>query len=157
MTAPLWENSFLNWFSGLDIPIAESILKFGGLEFYTFSAFKNNYLANIDISGFGSDPSRKVAAVKCAAETIERITMFDYFSEVSSLPLGLQTSNGWAVHQTKAIAKQNALNEAIERHLLLKSYLLHGWDGFRLHSQIKTDELTIYLNLSKFRRYPKSS
>lgn len=145
-----WEDSFLEWFSGLGIPMSEIKLKLGGLEYYHFSTLNKTHPLNKLISGFGSHQNRKVAALKCAAETLERTEMLEYFSTDLSTPAQLQTSNGWAVHGSKSQAQYKAFSEALERHLLLKSFFLHGWDGFKLVQKIETDTMTIFLNVGKY-------
>ena len=145
-----WEDSFLNWFSTLDIPMIETKLKLGGLEYYHFASLVKDHPSKKLISGFGSHQSRKLAAIKCAAETLERIQMLDYFSKSLTVPVKLQTSNGWAVHSSANQAKDKALAEATERHLLLKSFFRSGWNGFKLIQTIETENITLYLVLGKY-------
>jgi len=145
-----WEDSFLNWFSSLCIPMAETKLKLGGLEYYHFSTLVKNHPSKKLISGFGSHQNRKMAAIKCAAETLERVEMLDYFSKNLIIPKQLQTSNGWAVHGSVKQAQDKALNEAIERHLLLKAFFLHGWAGFKLVQKIEAEDLTLFLTIGKY-------
>lgn len=145
-----WEDSFLQWFSGLGIPMSEIKLKLGGLEYYHFSTLSKEHPLKKLVSGFGSHQNRKVAALKCAAETLERIEMLEYFSTDLTTPPQLQTSNGWAVHGSKQQAQYKAFGEALERHLLLKSFSLHGWNGFKLVQKIETDTMTIFLNVGKY-------
>ncbi len=145
-----WENSFLEWFAGLGIPMAETKLKLGGLEYYYFSTLIKDHPSKKVIAAFGSHKNRKIAAIKCAAETLERIEMLDYFSKNLTVPVQFQTSNGWAVHCSVKQAQDKALAEAIERHLLLKSFFLHGWNGFKLIKKIETEDLTLFLTLGKY-------
>ena len=145
-----WEDSFLNWFSSLNIPMAETKLKLGGLAYYHFSTLIKNDPSKKIISGFGSHQNRKIAAIKCAAETIERLEMLKYFSKNMIIPRELQTSNGWAVHSSLKLAQDKALAEATERHLLLKAYFRHGWGGFKLIQKIEAGDVTLYLNLGNY-------
>ena len=146
-----WEDSFLNWFSGLNIPMIESKLKLGGLEYFHFSSLVSNHSSKKIISGFGSHQDRKLAAIKCAAETLERIEMLEYFSKNKAIiPQRLQTSSGWAVHKSKQAACDKALSESIERHLLLKSFFIHKWSGFKLIQKIEADDMTLFLTLGKY-------
>lgn len=153
----IWEESFLNWFSSLNIPMAEKKLNLGGLEYYQFSALMKNEPLKKVIAGFGSHQNRRIAAVKCAAETLERSEMLSYFSKNLIIPRELQTSNGWAIHKSTMLAKDKALSEATERHLLLKSFFLHGWAGFKLIQKIETDNMTLYLNLGKYLQHDQVS
>jgi len=145
-----WEDSFLEWFSELGISMCEIKLKLGALEYYHFSTLNKMHPLKKLISGFGSHQNRKVAALKCAAETLERTEVLEYFSTDLSTPAQLQTSNGWAVHGSKNQAQCKAFGEALERHLLLKSFFLYGWDGFKLVQKIETDSMTIFLNVGKY-------
>lgn len=147
----LWADSFLNWFSSLKIPMFESKLKIGNFDYFHFSSLIADHPSKKVISGFGSHQNRKLAAIKCAAETLERIEMLAYFSKnINGIPLNLQTSNGWAVHRSKKLACDKALAEATERHLLLKSFFLHRWNGFRLVQKIESSDVTLYLTLGKY-------
>ncbi len=59
-------------------------------------------------------------------------------------PKKIRTTNGWAVHFNRDEAIRNALNEAIERHLLLLSYFKYGWSGFEIADPIEWDGLRIF-------------
>lgn len=51
--------------------------------------------------------------------------------EQTSLPSGFRrSSNGWALGSSPAMAIQNAAREALERHILLLSFLSGGWAAF---------------------------
>ncbi len=146
-----WGDSFLNWFSGLNIPMSETKLKLGGLEYNQFSTLVKDHPSKKLISGFGSHQNRKLAAIKCAAETLERIQMLDYFTSKSfTIPAQLQTSNGWAIHKSVKQAQDGALAEATERHLLLKSFFRHSWNGFKLVQKIEAEDVILFLNLGKY-------
>ena len=62
----------------------------------------------------------------------------------------MRNSNGWAVHSTKAQAETKALAEAIERHLLLKSFFILGWKGFNRVQDIQADGMRLRLLTSRF-------
>lgn len=145
-----WEDLFLNWFSSLGIPMIETKLKLGGLEYYHFSSLVKDHPSKKVISGFGSHQNRKLAALKCAAETLERVQMLDHFSKKLTIPAKLQTSNGWAAHCSAKQAQEKALAEAIERHLLLKSFFRSSWNGFKLIQTIEAEDITLYLTLGKY-------
>ena len=145
-----WGDDFLNWVAGLGIFMTDDSRQLGSLQYHHF-ACQANFENTKSLSGFGSHPDRKVAAIKCAAELIERRTMFEYFAEGKhNIPVQYQSSNGWAVHATKELATAKALNEAIERHLLLKAYLTSGWQGFSFVDRMTTDENELVFLISKF-------
>ncbi len=106
------------------------------------------------VFGFGRSPDKKTAATIAVSEVLERFVSRAVLAESSVLaPLavsvqngkieiadsasptklptpGLHSSNGWAVHFSAQAAIENAAREALERHILLLSYLKHGWSGF---------------------------
>lgn len=73
-----WGHEFLDWFSTLGIPMVERQFDLGSLRYFHFASsftVKDGRQAH----SFGSDKNRFLAALKCAAETVERETMVDYF------------------------------------------------------------------------------
>jgi hypothetical protein len=140
-----WEQKLLTWFAALEFPIREQRLKLGALEYFHFSSeFKvadARYCAS-----FGSHQDRRIAAIKCVAEAIERMTMVDYFAnQNTTYPRALCNSNGWAAQSTESQAKENALLEAIERHLILKTFLTSGWNGFRVLQKVQSPAANLTL------------
>jgi len=145
-----WESEFLSWYADLGFPLLEKRLKLGSIEYFHFSSCFEVADGRTAYS-FGSDQNRMVAALKCAAEAIERMEMVKYFTnQPDRVPRTLRNSNGWAVHQSVARAHLKAELEAIERHLLLKSYLAHNWQGFRFIQSINSDEVTLKLLTSRY-------
>lgn len=167
-----WEESFLNWFADQKIPVRELHPRIGGLEYYLFST--DFHLASgRRLTAFGSSSDRKLAAIKCAAESAERRFMAEVFDgpdtalmakrirftatqveEMESVtvplpPRRIRSSNGWAVHFSEGGAVQAACREALERHLLLKSFYKWGWAGFRLVQEMSTDEIQLYFMTSR--------
>mgnify|MGYP000541211395 CR=1 FL=1 len=105
--------------------------------------------------GFGRSKDRLTAATIAACEMIERYVSRGAFrqshelnapftvrvddgafdlslsSNHASFPsVGMRSSNGWAVHFSAETAIENAVREALERHILLLTYLKYGWSGF---------------------------
>ncbi len=149
------QNQFLSWavnskyFEG----IKEYSFSFNKKNYFSFVS-KAKY-KNLDCFGYGRSLNKKEALLKSVGEAIERYVMLKYFKEdslfcrkaiiengkfiikekqksVLNLPKNLRTSNGWAVHTDKFLSVNNAVKEAIERHILLKTYLTFGFSGFRL-------------------------
>lgn len=164
------ENQLLSWFSQTGVVIHEQEMKLGSFQYHHFSAYQKMKNGG-QLSGHGRSTSRKVAAIKCAAEMIERQFMVDFFpkaptfvlaeeknllSQTSKLavaklpPRDLRTSNGWAVHFGKDLSQEKAIAESLERHLLLKSFIKNGWQGFNPIHQIKTSEVELYFYVSQF-------
>lgn len=140
-----WDQTFLEWFAsyaGADL--FEFERRIAGFAYYQFVARSHQPLGR-PLSSFGRSQDRTVAALKCVSKLIERRTMLDCFAvNHRDVPKELQTSNGWAVQQSEALAVLAAENEALERHLLLKSFLSVGWNGFDLVNRITNDEIDLY-------------
>ncbi len=142
---PVWDEAFLEWFARQPgIELFEFERRIGGFHYYQFvSRFKDQ--TGLSCSSFGRSQDRIIAAVKCAAECIERKAMMDFFSSGhQSIPKELHTSNGWAVQRSAQDATSAATHEALERHLLLKSFLRKGWSGFDLVNRIKHEEIELF-------------
>lgn len=142
---------FLRWFADCGAPLSENKFKIRNFSYFQFSsAFEAK--SGRACGAFGRSQNRKLAAIKCAAEYVERKTMLDHFSTANStqVPESLRTSNGWAIQFTKEEAKRKSYLEALERHLLLLSYLKFGWNGFRLVQKIESSEIDLYFLLSGY-------
>lgn len=145
------QDELLSWFAKSGAPMNESVFRLGALSYFQFSSsFKTNTVRHC--GAFGRSQDRKMAAIKCVAEFVERKAMMDFFSDRGNdlLPASFHTSNGWAVHFERAEAQKRSYLEALERHLLLLSYLKFGWNGFRLIQKIESSELDLYFLLSRF-------
>ncbi len=143
---------FLNWICEQGIQIKEHHFQLGKLKYFCFQAADESK----NVHGFGMDLDRKTAILKSCGELIERQQMIKYFTQDINTPNYLKNSNGWAAHTDLSKAKENAENELLERHLLQKSFLKHGWDGFNLVDQIKIDDLTLFINTSKYKIHGKT-
>jgi hypothetical protein len=167
-----WDDSFLTWFAGQSIPMSERVSTLGNLSYHHFSSAFDG-IPGIKAVAFGCSPNRKIAAMKCAAETIERKIMHEFFhssgDETSAFavritpgaiefgeecqaplpPQGMKTSNGWAVHSDLTTAMSAARLEALERHLLIKSYYKWGWAGFRLRQSVEAENKNIFFMTSR--------
>ena len=121
------EQDFLDWFS-LDFQGKglESKFQFGATAHYCVSF--SEVFQGKEIAGHGYDADQSAATLKAAAELMERRSVVEYFLRNSGEPL--HNSNGWAVHFSVAAATEAAKREAMERHLLLYTYLLSGWSEF---------------------------
>ncbi len=143
------EDAFLSWFANQGFPIQERCLSFGGFRYHQFSALFP--LGDRETTSHGRSEVRRTAALKCASEAVERRFMAEGFStKAPFIPPALRTSNGWAVHQDEKAARTAAYREALERHLLLKSYCHYGWAGFRLVNRIETPDAAFFFLTSRF-------
>ena len=117
----------------------------GGLNFFEFTALYKSEIGDT-FFGHGQSTDEQLALIKAVAELYERRELKNYFKDLrdnriqKNIPAiyehsSLRSSNGWAVHFDHALATDAAINEALERHILLLSYLKDGWLGF-----IKIDE-----------------
>ena len=83
--------------------------------------------------GTGRGPGRRPACVTAVAECLERRFVAQAFAgPLSRTPAWRRNSNGFAVHFDPALARESAVREALERHILQVAYFRKGWDGFRL-------------------------
>ena len=153
-----WESSFLDWFAQRDgSDLFEFERSLGGFRYHQFISRSESSLGR-SCMGFGRSQNRAIAAVKCAAESIERQTMVEYFAKAAhAIPAEIQNSNGWSVHQTATLADQAAKMEATERHLLLKAYLTYGWNGFDLIQVISHSGVDLYFLRSIFETHTTSA
>lgn len=128
------EQDFLEWFSAnFQGKGLESRFTFGPLHSYCTS-FSEKFQGH-EIAGHGHDADSSLAALKGAAELIERRAVIEYFRRHPDEPL--KNTNGWAVHLSRASAIESAQLEAIERHILLYTFLRSGWSEFVLLDQRK--------------------
>ncbi len=125
----------------------------------------------------GRGQTKLQAAIRCIGEYLERKAVFDFFrnspsdvrarslhmtpsgsyrisNETSTHPLLLKefwTTNGWAVHTSLESAIGAALDEALERHLLMSSFLRWGWKGFIEVGQVEIDDLRFRSCISRYK------
>jgi hypothetical protein len=152
----------------LKLAIFENLETFNNKKFYRF-AIKGTANDGSSYEGFGASENKTQAAVIAVMETIERFVRRNIFNqgkakskfrvsisngqiqtianplnEKFALPAkGLQSSNGWALHFDLHSAIQNAARESLERHILLSTYIEHGWAGFKYHPPIKAKDVIL--------------
>jgi len=103
----------------------QSRFSFLGLGFYS-SSFSEKF-GDREIAGHGHDADPVMATLKAAAELVERRAVIDFFSRN---PEPIQNSNGWAVGFTQKFSEEAAIREALERHILIYTFLRSGWSEF---------------------------
>lgn len=145
-----WENELLKWYADQNTPILETKLQLGGFKYFHFSS-SFSVADGRRTHSFGNDIGRRPAILKCVGEALERQAMVLYFIEhADQFPKVFRNSNGWAVHFVRERAKKKSLLEALERHLLLKSFTDFGWRGFIPIQKIETDEISLHLYSSRY-------
>jgi hypothetical protein len=151
-----------NWFKS---PTVRKVDFFGHVFSRATVSLFESVQQNTDLFGCGRDESLSTALSKAYVETIERTVALEALNEEGFIalhhlywnndgfsisrthrhqampPKNLRTTNGWAVHFDLSQAINNAFNEAIERHLLLLTFLQYGWSGFQIGSPINWDGL----------------
>lgn len=121
------EQDFLDWFSSaFQGQGLQSKFRFGSLSSYCTS-FSENF-QGYEIAGHGYDSDVSIAILKGAAELLERRLVVEYFRRHPEEQI--RNTNGWAVHFSAPLAIDAAKREALERHILLYTYLRSGWSGF---------------------------
>lgn len=143
------EQLYLSWFPSLQLPLAENKISIGNKQYFHFST-QVQFASGKMATAHGKSTSRRTAALKCISECIERKAMFDFYhtdtfkTDIEHSQIISRNSNGWAVHPNQDLAKKASYTEAIERHLLLKTFLQYGWQGFKLINHSEVDGLQVY-------------
>ena len=173
------EIKLLNWAASSPLfthPFKVRSYDVSGTEMYRFHAEMNWPGLGYKILGSGDGESKTLAAVKAVAEALERVVVKDLQTKLSPRwfqaefvsgietevrltnaleapalpPKALSTTNGWAVHFRAEDAILSAAREALERHILLYSYLRDGWEGFDIRSSGVYEERKLYSLFAKY-------
>lgn len=166
----------VSWFiNQAKAPLHMKEKEIGGHKYFLcISGFKNS-------SGFvpvcGRGPTKLEAATRCIGEWLERKAAFELFEENPEkipaalievaendspstfkrkglhdlLPMEFWTTNGWAIHTNQEQASENALSEAIERSLLVNSFLRWGWRGFIQIGETSVEGAQFYSCISRYK------
>lgn len=155
-SADILLESFARSFSG---GLSRKVRNFCGLRYYSFTAAERGPCGRVR-AGHGYALDEREALVKCVAELYERRLMTDFYWEINSKGFNkgpslsqfksFQTSNGWAVHFEGLKAADAAALEALERHILLASYLAFGWRGFTKVDERKSDGIRLVSLVSRY-------
>ena len=160
----VFANDLLSWFvSKNESKVHSDEFTFSGKRIYRFCA---NFTGTEGMSGFGRSQDELTAAVKACAEALERTTYREFIKQNGSLNLQIQqtlsgmkiesndhpkqiapsfqNSNGWAVGFSSSSAIERAKVEALERHLLLLTFIKDGWN--ECHLVIKGNRLQHFIN-----------
>lgn len=158
---------FLEWASTknpLSLSIYENKVQFKEKSFYRYSV-QGTTTNGETFSGFGRSQNQITAAITAVMETLERFIcksvlkseslqsklaviirdgVISFTETIKSEELGLPTkgfhsSNGWALHFNAKAAAESAVREALERHILLSTYIESEWDGFSFSEPVQYD------------------
>lgn len=163
-------SQLLDWISDQDVHFAEDNFSFAGKDVFRFQSSAKSGATTM--YGFGRSESRRLAAIKSSAELIERMAYHSFVKSESRLNLCLKVemqkwsissstdsrpieksfhnSNGWAVDFSAKGAIDRAVREALERHILLLSYIKHGWSGFFQIDETKISHFNFRSLVSKY-------
>lgn len=169
------EDALLKWFIENErAPLKMEEVRISNHRYFLCMALLKDLSSGPTLVG-GRGATRIIAAIKCIAEYMERKAMIEFFRESGQKvlcgdlviksaqfyeskeaypqilpPKSLQTSNGWAVHFNREEAISSALKEALERHILLYTYLKDGWEGFHLINDLTLDDFHFQSLLSPY-------
>ena len=166
----IYGQNLLSWFANnSDSKIMKNDFSFSGKYIHRFFAYLGS---DKSLGGFGRSQDEFTAAVKGCAEAVERKVYQSHIARKDLLNLDLiegenffeinpafnkksidpsfYNSNGWAVGFTKESALERAKIEAIERHLLLYTFLKDGWNGFFIINRMKLDRIELISLVSKY-------
>lgn len=163
-------NSLLNWAADQNIFLREDHFEINGKTVYRFQGETKD--GSETFYSFGRATDRKIAAIKAIAELIERITFNKFTKDKIELdrsievtnsniqitnaasPITIESSfynsNGWAVDFSINGATERALREALERHILLLTYMKMGWNGFFQIDETQLNDCNLKSIVSKF-------
>jgi len=175
-----FEEALLEWAAQSDLfehPFKLRTYDISGVPLYRFHAEMVSPRLGRKVLGSGSDRSKVVSAAKAVAEAIERVVVLDLSETARSTwydmelrggelqseatitpsasppslpPDALNSTNGWAIHYESRRAIQFAVREALERHILLYSYLKDGWAGFDIRQSGKYQGRQLYSLFTKY-------
>lgn len=156
LSGPQDSSSMVSWFMDqAKAPLRMEEKTIGGHKYYLCSSGFQNSSGFVPVCGRGA--SKIQAATHCIGEWLERKAAFEFF-ELSKekethtlLPMEFWTTNGWAVHTNQEQALKNALSEALERSLLVSSFLRWGWQGFIEIGKTTIDGIEFQSCLSRYR------
>lgn len=135
-------------------------------KYYRF-AVRGETKEGLNLYGFGRSQDKRTAASIAINEVLERFVSRSVLRDQNILapfhvtvqngeiivtdsknpaPMptkGLHSSNGWAVHFSAKSAIENAVREALERHILLLTYLKYGWSGFMFDEPVPFSNCTL--------------
>lgn len=165
----VFANKLLNWFANQEgVTIAKDEFNFSNKKIHRFYANLNTVE---NMGGFGRSLDETTAAVKACAEAIERKVQSLLINQKDILTLSLEqnlemkisrlesaesikksfsNSNGWAVGFSVSAAIERVRNEALERHLLLLTFIKDGWNGFYEINRLTVDGTEFISLVSKY-------
>lgn len=172
----------LSWFMNQEkAPLRIDEKVFAGHRYFLCSSGFHDDTGYVPVCGRG--PTKSEAAVKCVGEWLERKAAFEFFQKAGSevlaqsisispngewiaseektkvplLPTDFWTTNGWAVHTDLKSATRNAFSEALERSLLMTSFLRWGWQGFIEIGRMRVEDFELRSCISRYQTEHQSA
>lgn len=169
-------SAMVSWFiNQAKAPLRMDEKEVGGHKYYLCSSGFEDSGRFVSVCGRGA--TKLQAATRCIGEWLERKAAFEFFenishsftayavsigssgglsisnekSELPPLPMEFWTTNGWAIHTEKSISVESSFLEALERSLLVSSFLHWGWDGFILAEKTSVDGVDFSSCVSRYR------
>lgn len=175
-SVPDASSEMVSWFlKETKVPLKMEHRTIGAHSYFLCISVLNDNDVLIPVCGRGQ--TKLEAATRCIGEYLERKAVFHFFrtnsrnvdasllttedsggyqissnrNKISLLPKEFWTTNGWAVHTDEKKALRNSLDEAMERSLLMASFLRWGWQGFIELGRTKIDGLNFQSCISRYR------
>lgn len=169
-------SAMVSWFMNqAKAPLRMDEKEIGGHKYYLCSSGFQDGERFVSVCGRGV--TKLQAATRCVGEWLERKAAFEFFgdasgsfkahavsisssgsleiserkSELPPLPMDFWTTNGWAVHTDQNSSLESSFLEAVERSLLVSSFLRWGWNGFILAGQTSVDGMDFSSSLSRYK------
>lgn len=170
MPEEIYGNELLSWFGSQESAVVhrEEFI-FNDKKVFRFCA---NLNGSNGLNGFGRSLDEQTAAIKACAEAVERAVYRVYLKqngllnlkiaqnesgmhltqtdEPMPIPSPFHNSNGWAVGFSPLAAIERARAEALERHLLLLTFLKDGWHGFHEINRLTIEGIEFTSLLSRY-------
>ncbi len=169
-------SAMISWFiDQAKAPLRMDEKSVAGHRYFLCSSGFQDEVGFVSVCGRGL--TKVEAATRCIGEWLERKAAFEFFrSKPSSIwaqaigidpsgklsissrresynPLLMEfwTTNGWAIHTDQHRSIENALSEALERSLLVSSFLRWRWQGFIEIGKLSITGMGIHSCLSRYR------
>ncbi len=165
----------VSWFlKEAKAPLRMDERKIGDHKYFICSSGFEDETGLVVVCGRGL--TKLQAATRCIGEWLERKAVFEFFRSSSDtilainirvhengdliskgeietplLPMEFWTTNGWAIHTDLKQAQESALAEALERSLLMSSFLRWGWQGLIEINRLSVDQIEFQSCISRYK------
>lgn len=165
----------VSWFlNEAKAPLRMDERKIGEHKYFICSSSFDDESGLVVVCGRGL--TKLEAATRCIGEWLERKAVFEFFRsssetvpakniqvhengdlisigevETTLLPMEFWTTNGWAIHTDLNKAQESAVAEALERSLLMSSFLRWGWQGLVEINRMSVDQIEFHSCISRYK------